>query len=57
MDRVRLVSEVLFYGRRGGLEMELWGKDACYGGSVAPVFYSRAGEIATLPTNSRVQSL
>ena len=38
--------------------MELWGKDACYGGSVAPVFYSRAGEIATLPTNfQRMQSL
>jgi hypothetical protein len=29
--------------------MELWGKDARYGGSVAPVFFSRAGEIATLP--------
>ena len=29
--------------------MELWGKDAAYRGTVAPVFYSRAGEIATLP--------
>jgi hypothetical protein len=48
-QRPRLESVVLFYGRRGSLEMELWGKDACYGGSVAPVFYSRAGEIATLP--------
>ena len=48
-QRPRLESVVLFYGRRGSLEMELWGKDACYGGSVAPVFFSRAGEIATLP--------
>jgi hypothetical protein len=47
--RPRLESVVVFYGRRGSLEMELWGKDACYGGSVAPVFYSRAGEVATLP--------
>jgi hypothetical protein len=48
-QRPRLESVVLFYGRRGSLEMELWGKDACYGGSVAPMFYSRAGEIAALP--------
>ena len=48
-QRPRLESAVLFYGRRGSLEMELWGKDASYGGSVAPVFYSRAGEVATLP--------
>src|SRR5882724_2777404 len=48
-QRPRLESAVLFYGRRGSLEMELWGKDACYGGSAVPVFYSRAGEVATLP--------
>jgi len=48
-QRPRLESMVLFYGRRGSLEMELWGKDAAYRGTVAPVFYSRAGEIATLP--------
>jgi hypothetical protein len=48
-QRPRLESVVLFYGRRGSLEMELWGKDAAYRGTVAPVFYSRAGEIATLP--------
>lgn len=48
-QRPRLESVVLFYGRRGTLEMELWGKDAAYRGTVAPVFYSRAGEIATLP--------
>jgi hypothetical protein len=48
-QRPRLESAIVFYGRRGTLEMELWGKDACYGGSVAPVFYSRAGEVARLP--------
>jgi hypothetical protein len=48
-QRPRLESVVMFYGRRGSLEMELWGKDACYRGSVVPVFYSRAGEVATLP--------
>lgn len=48
-QRPRLESVVLFYGRRGSLEMELWGKDASCGGSVAPVFYSRAGEVAMLP--------
>jgi len=48
-QRPHLESVVLFYGRRGSLEMELWGKDAAYRGTVTPVFYSRAGEIATLP--------
>ena len=49
-QRPRLESSIAFYGRRGTLEMELWGKDAAYRGTVAPVFYSRAGEIAMLPT-------
>jgi hypothetical protein len=49
-QRPRLESVVLFYGRRGSLEMELWGKDAAYRGTVAPVFYSRAGEIAGVPS-------
>ena len=48
-QRPRLESSITFYGRRGTLEMELWGKDATYRGSVAPVFYSRGGEVATLP--------
>jgi hypothetical protein len=47
-QRPRLESSILFYGRRGTLEMELWGKDAAYRGSVAPVFYNRAGEIAAV---------
>jgi hypothetical protein len=45
----RLVSSVLFYGRRGSLELQLWGKDAGFRGTVCPVFYTRAGESAMLP--------
>jgi hypothetical protein len=48
-QRPRHDSSIVFYGRRGTLEMELWGKDAVYRGSVVPVFYSRAGEVAILP--------
>jgi hypothetical protein len=48
-QRPRLESSIVFYGRRGTLEMEPWGKDAAYRGTVAPVFYSRAGEIAAVP--------
>jgi hypothetical protein len=48
--RPQLESSILFYGRRGGLEMELWGKDAMFSGAVSPVFYNRAGETLTPPT-------
>ena len=48
--RPQLESSILFYGRRGGLEMELWGKDATFNGAVSPVFYNRAGESLTPPT-------
>src|ERR1700691_6607898 len=47
----RLESSILFYGRRGGLEMELWGKDAAFRGTVCPVFYTRAGERVLLPND------
>jgi hypothetical protein len=47
----RLESSILFYGRRGGLEMELWGKDAAFRGTVCPVFYTRAGERVVLPND------
>lgn len=49
--RPRLESSILFYGRRGGLEMALWGKDAAFCGSVCPVFYTRAGERVVLPND------
>ncbi len=47
--RPRLESSVLFFGRRGSLELELWGKDAALSGTVFPVFYSRSGETVELP--------
>ena len=49
-QRPRLESSVLFYGRRGSLEMELWGKDAGFRDAVCPVFYSRSGEAVPLPS-------
>jgi len=49
--RPRLESSVLFYGRRGNLEMELWGKDSGFCGAVSPVFYTRSGESAELPAH------
>jgi hypothetical protein len=47
--RPRLESAIVFYGRRGTLEMELWGKDAEFNGAVCPVFYSRSGEVLAVP--------
>jgi hypothetical protein len=48
--RSRLGSRILFYGRRGILEMDLSRKDAEFRGTVSPVFYSRSGEPARLPS-------
>jgi hypothetical protein len=50
-QRPRLESSILFYGRRGGLEMELWGKDAAFRGTVCPVFYTRSGERVAVPND------
>lgn len=50
-SRPQLESSILFYGRRGSLEMELWGKDSEFSGAVSPVFYTRSGEIVALPDN------
>jgi hypothetical protein len=47
--RPRLESSILFYGRRGTLEMELWGKDRAFCGGVSPAFYSRSGETVAVP--------
>lgn len=44
-----LASSILFYGRRGSLEMELWGKDERFRGAVFPAFYTRSGEVMPLP--------
>jgi hypothetical protein len=47
--RPQLESSILFYGRRGSLEMELWGNDAAFRGAVSPVFYTRGGDRVMLP--------
>jgi hypothetical protein len=47
--RPRLDSSIVFYGRRGTLEMELWGKDRAFCGAVSPAFYSRSGELLVVP--------
>ena len=48
-QRPRLESSILFYGRRGTLEMELWGKDGAFRGAVCPAFFSRSGEALPVP--------
>ena len=48
-QRPRLDSSILFYGRRGTLEMELWGKDGAFRGAVCPAFFSRSGEALLVP--------
>jgi hypothetical protein len=50
-SRPRLESSILVYGRRGGLEMELWGEDVRFRGAVSPVFYTRGGERVVLPND------
>jgi hypothetical protein len=50
-SRPRLESSILFYGRRGSLEMDLWGNDVAFRGAVSPLFYTRAGESVALPEN------
>jgi hypothetical protein len=48
-QRPQLKSSILFYGRRGTLEMELWGKDGLFRGTVCPAFFSRGGEALPVP--------
>lgn len=47
--RPRLESSILFYGRRGSLEMELWGNDVAFRGAVWPAFCTRGGEGVVVP--------
>jgi len=49
--RPTLQSSIVFYGRRGTLEMDLHGKDSGFGGTVHPLFLSRSGEPASLPAS------
>ena len=47
--RPTLTSSILFYGRQGTLQLELWGKDKDLRGNVAPVFYDRGGDPLIVP--------
>jgi hypothetical protein len=47
--RPTLRSSIVFYGRRGTLEMDLCGKDSGYVGMVRPLFLSRSGEEMAVP--------
>jgi hypothetical protein len=49
--RPTLQSSIVFYGRRGTLEMDLYGKDSGFCGTVRPLFLSRSGEPANLPAS------
>ena len=42
--RAELRSAILFLGRNGFLETELWGKDAAFRGGAIPDFLTRSGE-------------
>jgi hypothetical protein len=48
-QRPKLHNSILFHGRHGTLEMELWRKDRHLQGMVAPVFYNRTGEQISAP--------
>lgn len=42
--RPDLRSQILFLGRNGTLDTELWGKDAAFRGGAIPHFFTRSGE-------------
>jgi len=45
-----LENAIIFYGRQGTLELDLWGKDDVFRGTVFPVFYNRGGDPVKLPS-------
>jgi len=45
-ERPELKSAILFLGRNGSLDTELWGKDAAFRGGAMPHFYGRSGELS-----------
>jgi hypothetical protein len=47
--RPTLQNSILFHGRHGSLDIELWGKDRQLRGMIAPAFYTRSGEQTTAP--------
>ncbi len=48
--RPALKNSILFYGRRGTLEMDLYDKDSNQVGTARPSFVSRSGEPLVIPT-------
>jgi len=48
-QRPSLTNSILFQGRQGTLELELWGKDKDFRGRVFPIFYDRAGDQLEIP--------
>ena len=51
VKRPTLQSSIVYYGRRGTLEMDLHGKDSGFCGAVRPLFLSRSGEASGLPAS------
>jgi len=49
-SRPRLDNSVLFHGRHGRLDVELWGRHKALLGAVVPVFYTKIGEQVAAPT-------
>ena len=48
--RPQILSNLIFRGRDGALPVDLWkGEHRSLRGDIAPIFYSRAGEILILP--------
>jgi hypothetical protein len=47
--RPRLQNSILFHGKHGILDMELWGRDGRLRGMVTPAFYNWSGEQVTFP--------
>ena len=47
--RPTLQNTVIFLGRQGTLELDLWDKDKALAGTVSPVFYDRGGEAMKIP--------
>jgi hypothetical protein len=44
-------SQILFLGRNGTLDTELWGKDAAFRGGAIPHFFTRSGERGATETS------
>lgn len=48
-SRPSLENSIIFLGRQGTLELDLWDKDKALSGAVCPMFYDRGGEAIKIP--------